>query len=196
MAMINLRPWREELRAERQKQFVTILVGVLLLSAGVGFLWYQHMTGQIEYQQQRNNFIQSEISLLEQQIKEINDLRRRREALIARMKVIQDLQGRRPVIVRVFDELVRTVPEGVFYENLALREASLELNGVGDSNSRISALMRNLEGSEWFAEPDLTSVSAWDGDASKSAFAMTVLQEEPGEEDADGDKASKRGAKK
>lgn len=183
MAKINLRPWREELRAERQKQFLTALVGVFLIASGIGFLWYQSVTGQIEYQRQRNNFIQSEIAQLEKQIKEIDELRRRREALIDRMRVIQDLQGRRPVIVRVFDELVKTIPEGVFYQRLALNGETLQLNGVGDTNSRISTLMRNLDASDWFSNPNLTLVKAWEQDEERSEFAMTVIQKSPGSEE-------------
>ena len=183
MANINLRPWREELRAERQKQFISLLLGVLLLAAGAGFLWHNHMTSGIEYQNQRNAFIKNEIAMLEKQIKEIDELRRRRDALIERMQVIQDLQGKRPVIVMVFDELVKTIPDGVYFTSLKKTGALISLEGVGDSNSRISALMRNLDASEWFKEPNLTSVKAWPENEQKSQFIMTVTQEAPGEED-------------
>lgn len=192
MASINLRPWREELRAEKQKQFLTMLVGVLLISAGLGFLWHNYMQGQIEYQNQRNAFIKNEIAQLEKQIKEIDELRRRRDALIDRMQVIQDLQGKRPVIVRVFDELVKTIPDGVHFTSIKKTENQLSLQGIGDSNSRISTLMRNLEASEWFKEPNLTSVKAWAENPQKSEFIMTVMQEAPGEEL----EAAKAGAKK
>lgn len=192
MAKINLRPWREELRAEQQKQFVTILFGVLIIAAGLGFLWFNHMTSEIEYQKQRNSFIQSEIALLEQQIKEIDELRRRREALIERMKVIQDLQGRRPLIVRIFDDLVKTVPEGVFYEQVQLTGEQLRFSGVGDTNSRISSLMRNLESSEWFMDPNLTEVKAWSVNSDKNQFTMTVKQEAAGSE---ADKKPARGGR-
>ncbi len=183
MADINLRPWREELRAERQKQFISLLLVVLLLAGGAGFLWHNYVTNAIEYQNQRNAFIKNEIALLEQQIKEIDELRRRRDALIERMQVIQDLQGKRPVIVRVFDELVKTIPDGVFFTSLKKTGTLISLEGVGDSNSRISALMRNLDASEWFKEPNLTSVKAWPDNEQKSQFIMTVTQEAPGEED-------------
>lgn len=201
MAKINLRPWREELRAEKQKQFLTVLAGVFLVAGGAGFLWHTMMMNAIEYQTQRNGFIKNEIALLEQQIKEIDELKRRRDALIERMQVIQDLQGRRPVIVRVFDEMVKTVPEGVYFTSVKKAGTVLNLEGIGDSNSRISALMRNLDGSEWFKEPNLTSVKAWPENEQKSQFVMTVTQEAPGETDlgakdkAKGGKPAKGGKK-
>ncbi|MBK8970609.1 MAG: PilN domain-containing protein [Hahellaceae bacterium] len=183
MAKINLRPWREELRAEKQKQFLTVLAGVFLVAGGAGFLWHTMMMSEIDYQTQRNGFIKNEIALLEQQIKEIDELKRRRDALIERMQVIQDLQGRRPVIVRVFDEMVKTVPEGVYFTSIKKAETVLNLEGIGDSNSRISALMRNMDASDWFKEPNLTSVKAWSENEKKSQFMMTITQEAPGEAD-------------
>lgn len=177
MAKINLRPWREELRAEKQKQFISILFGFLIISAGIGFLWYQQVLGSIEVQKQRNNYVQNEIAQLEKQIKEIRELKKKREALIERMQVIQDLQGKRPVIVRLFDELVRTVPEGVYLTSWNKKNETMAVKGVGDSNSRISNLMRSLDGSEWYQDPNLTSVKAFA--EKKSAFEMTVKQETP-----------------
>ncbi|MDG9670350.1 PilN domain-containing protein [Hahella sp. CR1] len=182
MARINLRPWREELRAERQKQFITVLLGMLIISAGAGFLWHRYVEGSIEYQVQRNNFVRNEIAQLEKQIKEIQELKKRRAELIERMKVIQDLQGRRPVIVRVFDELVKTNPDGVYFTSLSKVGDVLEIKGVGESNSRISSLMRKLDESAWFKEPNLTSVKALQDNESKSSFDMTIKQEAPTDE--------------
>ncbi len=179
MAKINLRPWREELRAERQKQFITVLVGFLFVSAGLGFLWHQNVSSNIEYQQQRNNFVKNEITQLDKQITEIQELKKKRDELIERMRVIQDLQGKRPVIVRQFDELVRVMPEGVYLTSLSKSGENLSVKGVGESNSRISNLMRNLDQSAWYKEPNLSSVKALTGDESKSAFEMTVKQETP-----------------
>jgi len=178
MATINLRPWREELRVERQKQFVSILLGFLLISAGAGFLWYQQVLGSIDYQKQRNNYVKNEIAQLEKQIEEISELKKRREALIERMGVIQDLQGKRPIIVRLFDELVRSVPEGVHLTSWTKKADSSAIEGLGDSNSRISNLMRLLDNSEWYKDPNLTSVKATE--ETKSAFEMSVKQETPG----------------
>ncbi|MAM87771.1 PilN domain-containing protein [Allohahella sp. A8] len=188
MARINLRPWREELRAERQKSFVTALIGVLIISAGLSFLWVRYMEGQIESQNNRNSFLTTQISQLNEQIKEINELKKRREALIDRMRVIQDLQGKRPVIVRLFDELVRITPDGVFLEKLARTNDAVAVTGVGESNSRISTFMRNLDQSEWFKDPSLSNVKTKPNSDSLRQFDLRVTEESPAVK-AEGDKS-------
>lgn len=183
MARINLRPWREELRAEKQRSFVVMLVGTVIVAGGLGFLWQAQVNSQIEYQQARNSYIERAMKDLDKQIKEIEELRERREELLARMKVIQDLQGKRPVIVRVFDELVQTLPDGLYYTSLKKTNDRLVVKGMAESNSRISGLMRNFESSDWFADPNLTNVSSADkARAGYSQFDMTVLQKAPAEE--------------
>lgn len=179
MAKINLRPWREELRAERQKQFVAMLVGVLIIAVGVVFLWQSHMTSEIEYQQSRNNYLQTSMIALDKKIKEIEGLKKKKKELLARMKVIQDLQGTRPVIVRVFDELVRTLPDGLYYTKVTKKANQLSIVGLAESNNRIAGLMRNFEASEWFGEPNLTAVKAVTKGEPASQFNMTVAQKTP-----------------
>ncbi|MEQ5836489.1 PilN domain-containing protein [Marinobacter sp. NFXS9] len=180
MAKINLRPWREELRAEKQQQFVVMIVGAGIIAAGLGFLWKGHVDDQISYQESRNAYVQNAMKSLDSQIKEIEDLRRKRDELIARMKVIQDLQGKRPVIVRVFDELVKTLPDGLFYTDLKKTGDKLQITGMAESNNRISNLMRQFEDSEWFANPNLTNVSSADSRrAGYSQFNLSVDQKTP-----------------
>lgn len=177
MARINLRPWREELRAEKQRSFVVMLMGAVIVAGGLGFLWQAQVNSQIEYQQARNSYVERAMQDLDKQIKEIEQLRKRREELLARMKVIQDLQGKRPVIVRVFDEMVRTLPDGLYYTSLQKSDTRLVIKGMAESNSRISGLMRNFESSGWFADPNLANVSSADkARAGYSQFDMTVLQ--------------------
>ncbi len=184
MAKINLRPWREELRAEKQKRFVVTLVGAAIVAAGLVFLWKTDTDNRIAYQQSRNDYIQAASRQLDSQIREIQELRKKREELLARMEVIQDLQGKRPVIVRVFDELVRTLPEGLFYTELSKTGERLAINGMAESNSRISSLMRNFERSDWFANPGLTTVAAADNRrAGYSAFRLSVNQTTPESEE-------------
>ncbi|GAA3929717.1 PilN domain-containing protein [Litoribacillus peritrichatus] len=184
MAKINLRPWREELRQERQQQFMVVLVGVLVLSFSVLFFWHQYLTGLIDDQTSRNQFILQETDKLKEQIAEIDKLKQERKRLIDRMKVIQELQGNRPVIVKVFDELVRTVPDGIFYQSISMQGMQLSVAGVADSNNRISSLMRNFDNSEWFKEPNLTSVKALKGEAGTSSrFNLSVLQTTPNAEE-------------
>lgn len=179
MARINLRPWREELRAEKQKQFLSALVGVAVLAGGLVLGWNSHMESQIENQNARNNYLSSAMKGLDEKIKEISGLQKKRKELVSRMKVIQDLQGTRPVIVRVFDELVRTLPDGLYYESLKKTGDTLSINGVAESNSRISGLMRNFDGSEWFVGPNLTAVTAITKGEPASKFDMSVVQQTP-----------------
>ncbi|TNC82298.1 MAG: pilus assembly protein PilN [Oleiphilus sp.] len=179
MPSINLRPWREELRAERQKQFLTTLIGVAIVAGGLVFLWQGQVDSQIEYQKSRNAYIKSSMEVLDKKTKEIQTLKKRKETLLSRMKVIQDLQGTRPVIVRVFDELVRTLPDGLHYDSLNKSADTVLIKGKAESNNRISGLMRNLEASEWFANPNLTDVSAVKGDDALNQFTMTVTQVKP-----------------
>ena len=132
-------------------------------------------------QQQRNRYVQQETDKLQEQISEIDLLRQERNRLIDRMKVIQELQGNRPVVVKMFDELVRTIPDGVYYEEFLLEGKQLNINGVADSNNRISSLMRNFDQSEWFTEPNLTSVQAIkDSSGASNSFKLTVKQTAPG----------------
>ena len=180
MAKINLRPWREELRAEKQKQFVVMILGAAIIAAGLVFLWKTDMDNRIAYQQSRNAYIETATKQLDAQIKEIEDLKRQRDELLARMQVIQDLQGKRPVIVRVFDELVRTLPDGLYYTDLQKTGDVVKIVGMAESNSRISALMRAFEESDWFADPGLANVSAADSSrAGYSQFNLTVKQRTP-----------------
>ena len=180
MAKINLRPWREELRAEKQKQFVVMILGAAIIAAGLAFLWKSDMDNRIAYQQSRNAYIETAGKKLDKQIKEIENLKRQRDELLARMKVIQDLQGKRPVIVRVFDELVRTLPDGLFFTELKRSGDQIDIVGMAESNSRISNLMRRCDESDWFANPNLSNVAAADNRrAGYSQFNLSVQQKTP-----------------
>ncbi|WP_288993391.1 PilN domain-containing protein [uncultured Marinobacter sp.] len=186
MAKINLRPWREELRAEKQKQFMVMILGAAFIAVGLTFLWKTDMDNRIAYQESRNAYIETATKQLDKQIKEIEDLKRKRDELLSRMQVIQDLQGKRPVIVRVFDELVRTLPDGLFYTNLKKTGDTVDVVGMSESNSRISALMRRFEESDWFTNPNLSNVSAADNRrAGYSQFNLSVQQQTPEPEGED-----------
>jgi type IV pilus assembly protein PilN len=179
MPTINLRPWREELRAERQKQFITVLVGILIIACGLVFLWKGNVDSGIEFQNSRNAYMQSSMKELDKKIAEIKKLKSQKKQLLDRMKVIQDLQGTRPVIVRVFDELVRTLPDGLYYESLKRTDEELSIKGLAESNNRISGLMRNFEMSDWFSSPNLTAVSSVKGNDSLNKFSMSAKQVTP-----------------
>jgi len=160
MPEINLLPWREQRREQLRRQFLYVLgVSVLLGLAAVGLFWLI-MTTAIDNQRARNEYLTGQINILEQQVKEIKGLKARKEQMLERMRIIQDLQGRRPVIVRVFDELARLIPDGVFFTELKRAGDRFDLRGVAESNNRVATLMRNLDKSEWFKEPNLSEVTA------------------------------------
>lgn len=160
MAQINLLPWRDERRQEQKKEFLTILVIVLALGIGGVILADRVVNGQIEHQRDRNNYLTQNIKELDKKVAEIKELQRKRNQLIERMRVIQELQGNRPIIVRILDQLVRTVPDGVFYNRLQTKDKVITINGVAESNNRVSSLMRRLDASDWLADPNLDAVRA------------------------------------
>ncbi|OBY93005.1 pilus assembly protein PilN [Pseudomonas sp. AU11447] len=197
MARINLLPWREQLREERKQRFLVILGAVLLASGALIFLGDQYFNSAIENQNARNDFLRKEIAVLDARIKEISELKTRRQQLLERMKIIQDLQGNRPIIGRVFDQLVRTLPDGVFFTELKMSGKSISIAGAAESNNRVSNLMRNLDASEWLTSPNLTEVKAVTQGALDQAnvFQLTVQQTQPGGEGQNKTSAA-QGAKK
>jgi len=184
MANINLRPWREERRKERQQQFVLVLLLVAVASSAGVFSWMQHVTGEISTQKARIAFLQDQIKVQDEQIKEIKTLKEERTKLVERMRAIQRLQGDRPVIVRIFDEMVRTLPEGVYYHTVKAEKGKLTIYGVADKTNGISDLLRYFDESEWFKDAFLIQVNALkdeDGEQYASEFEMTVMQTSPRE---------------
>ena len=160
MANINLLPWREARRQERKKQFLVGLGATVVGAALAVLLWDVMVNAQIDYQQSRNQHLRTHIALLDQEVAEIRDLQRKRNQLVERMRVIQALQGNRPVIVRLLDQLVRTVPDGVFYTSLETKANIVSIEGVAESNNRVSSLMRRLDASDWLENPNLDAVQA------------------------------------
>lgn len=160
MARINLLPWREELRAERKQQFLISLGGVAVAAILTIVAVDRYENAQIDFQGQRNAYLKQHIAELDAQVAEIRDLQRKRTQLIERMRIIQELQGNRPIIVRIMDQLVRTVPDGVFYTTLTAKEGKISVQGVAESNNRVSSLMRRLDASDWLEEPNLDAVRA------------------------------------
>lgn len=208
MARINLLPWREQLREERKQRFLVALGAVLIGAAALVFAGDQYLNAMIEQQNARNEFVRKEIATLDARIKEIGELKQRRQQLLERMKTIQDLQGNRPIIARVFDQLVRTLPDGVHFTELKMTGKSIAVKGAAESNNRVSTLMRNLDASEWLAAPNLTEVKAVTAGTVDQAnlFQLSVQQTKPGEENVaqekpsaptgKGKQANRKGAKK
>jgi type IV pilus assembly protein PilN len=187
MAQINLLPWRERLREERRREFLSVLVGIIIIAAGLLFLVDRYYNGEISTQMARNDFLRQEISVLDAQVAEISELQQQKEDIRARMSVITDLQGTRPVIVRIFDELVRTLPEGVYYETLERNGDAISIEGVAESYGRITELMRRLDDSEWFTAANLSDISAaevsQDTLADAFTFSLSLTLELPNQQE-------------
>jgi len=160
MARINLLPWREERRKQQQIEFFVILgiaAAITLMLWGSVHLYY---TQRIDYQNSRNQFLETQIARLDQKIKEIEDLEREKERLLARMRAIEQLQTNRPLIVRLYDELINSLPEGVSLVRVQQQGKNITINGVAQSNARVSSFMRNLESSQWLEDPKLDVIQA------------------------------------
>jgi len=174
---INLLPWREMHRKEQDRQLLTIAVGAWILMGVIIFYAHMHVSGLIENQNKRNEFLDQEIAKVDKEIKEIAEIKKQRADLIARMNVIYQLQGDRSRVVHVFDEFARRLPDGVYLTSLKHIGATTTLQGTAQSNARVSALMRNLASSDWFAEPELEVVNvSMQGSDRVSVFSMHVKQ--------------------
>jgi type IV pilus assembly protein PilN len=193
MARINLLPWRAERRKQRQKDFVTMLGGALIAGVALVFSASWYYDQQIEGQTGRNDFLKQRIEDVKKDITEIEGLEARRTNLLQRKQVIEDLQADRSQNVRLFEELVRTIPDGVLLVTITQTGQELKLSGRSQSESRVSAYMRNLEASGLINNPRLSIIKA--GDASQAAgaarptdrslpfgFEMTVTLRSPSDE--------------
>lgn len=185
MTNINLLPWRERARAERKREFGILVLLALILTGVVLGYWYWFNNQLIEFQEQRNAFLKAEIAKVDRQIREIRDLEKLRNQLIARMKVVAELQSQRPLIVHLFDELVTTLPDGVYLNAVTQRGRSVTVEGRAESNARISAYMRNIEASPWLSNPQLRIIEQKGGGNDPPTFSLTMQQVVPKAEDGE-----------
>jgi len=175
---LNLLPWREIRRQEQDRQILSASIGAWLLMGLVVFYGWYYMNGLIDHQGKRNDYLRAEITKLDRKIAEIEELKERKQALIARMQIIQQLQRDRTQIVHVFDDLVRKLPKGVYLTGLAKKNQRITLKGVAQSNARVSHLMNNLDSSDWFTNPNLDIVNAQNqGGARVSQFTVQVNEQ-------------------
>lgn len=179
MANINLLPWREEQRKELTQQFLIVMGVCAAFTAMVIFGVHIFISNQIDYQVDRNSFLKNEITRLDKELKQIADLENTKEKLLSRMEVIQSLQQRRPQIVHLFDELVRTLPEGIYLNTITQSGKKLTITGVAESNGRVSAYMRNIDASDWMETPKLKVIKTKDGSFNNSEFTLTTSQSAP-----------------
>jgi type IV pilus assembly protein PilN len=169
MPRVNLLPWREADRKRRRQEFILSIAGALASAALVTLVGRWLMSGAISHQEERNAALKVQIEQLEKQIEEINGLEKQKQALIARMEIIETLQRSRPEIVHVFDEIVRVLPEGVYLTYVKQSGAKIELRGIAQSSTRVSTFMRNIDSSEWLADPSLQVVETKGRDAGRGA---------------------------
>ena len=186
MARINLLPWREELRKEKQQNFLVTLISVVLVTgvimAGVHFYYVD----RIDYQNTRNAYLNKEIKSLDTQIKEIRDLEDTKKKLQAQLDIIQTLQSSRPEVVHLFDQLVKTLPEGVYLTSVRQTGNKLVVQGIAQSNARVSSYMWNIDKSDWLANPKLDVINTkGSGNERLSNFTLNVMQSRKQPNDAE-----------
>lgn len=189
MAHINLLPWRQELRKEKQKQFFMVSGLSVVLAAVIVLAAYMQMSRMISGQESRNNFIERHITEVEKQLKEIEDLEKEKDRLLARMKIIQELQSNRPEVVRMFDEVARIVPDGVYLKSLKQQARTITVDGQAQSNARVSSFMRNIEDAGSLKSP-LLEVIETDAKSEERArnFKLKASQESKSDEQEGGKK--------
>src|ERR1700720_2482533 len=174
MPRINLLPWREQERKVRRREFMVAAGGAVIASLvllGAGKLLY---AGWTESQIEKNNLLKKEIVKLDAQIADIQDLENRKQRLVARMEIIEKLQRKRPEIVHLFDEIVKTVPEGIYLTQIKETGKKLEMKGVAQSSTRVSTFMRNIDSSSWMDNPQLQVVeTSKDSPTGGSSFTLS-----------------------
>jgi type IV pilus assembly protein PilN len=180
MPRINLLPWREQERKKRQRDFGVAAAGAVVAAIAVVIGTVFTYSQMIDNQGARNQRLKDEIVELEKSITEIDGLERQKERLLARMEIIEQLQKSRPEIVHLFDELARKLPEGVYLSGIKQTGARVEVRGVAQSSTRVSALMRQVDASEWLSDPEVERVeTTQSGAARQSAFVVYVKQARP-----------------
>ena len=155
MTRINLLPWREERRKQREREFYGMLALAGVAGLAVALLWIFWMGAQISNQDGRNDYLKAQIKQLDAKIAEIKDLEKTRDRLLARKKIIEQLQANRSQMVHLFDELVKTIPDSVRLTNMSQNGQKLHLDGVAQSNASVATYMRHVEASPWLGDVDL-----------------------------------------
>jgi type IV pilus assembly protein PilN len=176
MPRINLLPWREAHRKVKRREFAlatgaAVVAGIMFALGGK--LMY---SSWIDAQTAKNDLLKKEIGKLDAQITDILDLENRKQRLLARMEIIEKLQRSRPEIVHVFDEIVRTLPEGVYLTAIKQNDKKLKFEGVAQSSTRVSSFMRNIDGSQWLRNPELEVVQTTKGSGPGSSFTLSAYQ--------------------
>jgi type IV pilus assembly protein PilN len=194
MPRINLLPWRDQQRRDRKLAFFVALGGAAALAAVAAFIAYLLLGSMIDAQEHRNDRLRAQIKVLDKQIEEINDLEAQKQKFISRMQIIEKLQRSRPEVVHLFDELVKEMPDGTYLTSVKQTGNNLKLDGVAQSSTRVSALMRSISASQWLKNPELEVVQT-KSDIAGSSFVLDAQQVSLSDaDDADGAKRPMRAA--
>ncbi len=185
MTKLNLLPWRETYRQEKNKEFGVAMVIAGLIAAGIGFAGFKYAEDKVAFQNKRNQRLETEIAQLQLELKEIEKLEETKNNLLARMEIIQQLQGLRPQVVHLFQEVAERLPDGVFLTAMNQQgKDQLVIEGRAESNARVSALMRRLDQSEYLSDPRLEIIEA-DQEDGISTFKLNMVQKVPNAEELD-----------
>ena len=192
MPRINLLPWRDEERKERKVKFLVALGGAAVAAMLTAFVGYLLMDSMVSAQDVRNAKLKDQIAELDKQIEKINSLEADKARFIARMEVIEKLQRSRPEIVHVFDEISKQIPDGVYLTGISQNGTRLRFEGVAQSSTRVSAFMRNIDGSSYLKNPELEVVETKKGDVVGATFVLYADQSGAAEPEADPNKPKPR----
>ena len=177
MPRINLLPWREADRLKRQREFLVAVGGAFVFGILIAGLVNFTYVGMIDYQVERNDILKAKIMELDEKIDEINGLEQQKERLIARMDIIERLQSSRPEVVHLFDQVARQIPEGVYLTAMKQTGSAVQVTGVAQSSTRVSALMRQIDASDWLTDPGVVKVETTEqGAGRKAGFVVTLKQ--------------------
>jgi type IV pilus assembly protein PilN len=185
MPSINLLPWRQELRQRRRKEFLYGIVGALALAGIVTLVAGLTVRSMIDAQNSRNELLKAEIAELDKAIEQILVLEDQKERMISRMEVIDTLQASRPEVVKLFDQIVSTLPEGVYLTSVKQSGKKIEFNGVAQSSTRVSAFMRNLDASESLSTPELKVIQTGNTTGPGAQFTLFASQRSAAAGDAE-----------
>ena len=178
MARINLLPWRDELREKRKKEFIAICIGAALigvLAVALAWFYYNH---KLEDQEQANQLITSTNQNLDVQLKSLEGLEKQRDAIIERMKLIQGLQGQRPIAVRLIDEMVRVTPTNLYITKFSRTGDKFTIEGKAESPNTVAEFLRNLEASPWYRNAFMNSFLAVEENKDKAPSSVVPRVEE------------------
>jgi type IV pilus assembly protein PilN len=180
MVRINLLPHREQKRQARQRQFVSMAIGLAVLGLATVGLVHVVIAARIDNQNGRNLLLTTEIAKLDEQIKEIDKLREQTQALLARKQIVETLQANRTEAVHLLDQLVRQLPDGLYLRSVKQAGPKVTLVGYAQSNARVSTLMRNIENSPWLTGPELVEIKSVPLDKQKiNEFTLNLRLKQP-----------------